>query len=434
MTIVAEPLRILIFTQYFWPENFQINHLARGLRERGHEVTVLTGKPNYPGGRIFDGYTVLGRAEERWQDCRILRVPLVPRGRGGRLRLAVNYLSFILSGSLIGPRRLKGERFDVVLVYAPSPLIKTLAAIRISRLFGMPLLLWVQDLWPESVAAAGGIRSPLIMGALERTVRWMYARCDRVLVQSRAFIPEVERHGVPRCRIVYFPQSIGAMFRPLPRQEAVDEGGLLPDGFRVMFAGNIGAAQDFDTVLAAAERLRGHPDIHWVIIGDGRRRAWVQEEVERRGLTGCVHLPGRFPEEAMPRFFAHADALLVTLERKRIFALTIPTKVQAYLASGKPIAACLDGEGARVIAEANAGFCAPAGDPDALAESVLELYRLPEAERQAMGRRARAYSEAEFDRDRLTDQLVDVMCDAVAARHGRAAASSQPVDLRGSAG
>lgn len=176
-----------------------------------------------------------------------------------------------------------------------------------------------------------------------------------------------------------------------------------------MFAGNVGAAQGFETVLAAAAELRDHPDIHWIVLGDGRMLPWVREEIARRGLGGTVHLLGQFPAETMPAWFAHADAMLVSLRADPVFALTIPAKVQSYMACGRPILASLDGEGARVVADAGAGLTARANDPASLARLVLELYRMPASEREAMGARGRAYFERHFERSALVNRLVAIM-------------------------
>ena len=187
----------------------------------------------------------------------------------------------------------------------------------------------------------------------------------------------------------------------------------MPNGFRVMFAGNIGAAQDFATILAAAEQLRTHQDIHWVVLGDGRMAAWVAEQVEQRGLRDCVHLLGKYPVARMPGFFAVADAMLVTLKRDPIFALTIPSKVQSYLACGRPIIAGLDGEGARVIEEAGAGIAVPAESPAALATAVLEMYKMPRAQREAIGHRGREYFLRNFERNMLLQRLDREMKEAI---------------------
>jgi glycosyltransferase involved in cell wall biosynthesis len=396
-------MRLLIVTQYFWPESFRINDLTLGLQQLGHKVTVLTGKPNYPGGKFFPGYRLFGRDHEDYQGVEVRRVPLIPRGRGGGLRLAMNFFSFALFASVLGPFKCRGG-YDAILVYEPSPMTVALPALVMKRFKRAPILLWVQDLWPESLSATGAVRSRLILRLVEAMVRFIYRGTDRILVQSLAFMDSVEKLGVERERIQYFPNSAEDIYRPMSRDEAVEIADL-PTGFRIMFAGNIGAAQAFDTILAAAERLRGHPDIHWLILGDGRMAIWVRGEIERRGLTDCVHMLGRHPVESMPRWFAMADAMLVTLKRDPIFALTIPAKVQAYMACAKPIVAALDGEGARVIEEAGAGLTAPADDPEALARAVLDMYKMTVADRVTMGAQAQRYFETHFERRMLLDRL-----------------------------
>jgi len=397
-------VNILIVTQYFWPEEFRINDLALGLRSRGHRVSVLTGKPNYPSGRLFPGYGFLGRARERYEGVDVKRVPLIPRGRGGGLRLAFNYLSFALFASVLGPLRCR-ERYDAILVFEPSPITVGLPARVLRATTGAPVFFWVQDLWPQSLEAAGSVKSRGIMALAASLTRFVYRGCDRILVQSRGFIEPILRLGVARDRIEYFPNSAEALYRPVDLPADAPERAALPAGFCVMFAGNIGTAQDFETILAAAELLATDGRIHWVILGEGRVSAWVREEVQARGLTHCVHLLGRHPVETMPRWFSAADALLVTLKREPIFAYTIPSKIQSYLACARPILAGLDGEGARIVEEAGAGYAVPAQSPQALADAVRRLADLPAEARAAMGRSALAYFEQHFGRDRLLEQL-----------------------------
>ena len=410
-------MRILIVTQYFWPEDFRINDVALGLQERGHEVTVYTGKPNYPGGTFFPGYGMFARPAERYHGVSVIRVPLVPRGAGGSARLALNYLSFALLASVLVPLRCRGE-FDAMLVYEPSPITVGVPALLVKALKGTPLLFWVQDLWPESLSATGALRSPLLLRWVERLVRYIYRRCDRILVQSRAFIEPIARLGIHAQRIHYLPNSAEALYRPVTGQVGAPVAPDLPPGFRVMFAGNIGAAQDFATILGAAERLKSQPGIHWLIVGDGRMLPWVAAEIERRNLQGSVHLLGRHPVESMPGFFALADAMLVTLKRHPIFALTIPTKLQSYLACARPVIAALDGEGARIVLEAQAGLTCPAEEPEALAAAVLAMARLSPQEREAMAQRGRAYFEGHFERTTLLDRLEGWMKDVMAERAG----------------
>lgn len=404
-------MRILIVTQYFWPENFRINDLAQGLCALGHDVTVLTGKPNYPSGRFFDGYGFWSRARETYHGIAVIRVPLVPRGSGGPVRLVINFLSFAFFASILGPLRCRGV-FDMVFVYEPSPVTVGLPGLVMKVVKRAPMLFWVQDLWPESLSATGAITSPWILNRVTSLVSFIYKGCDRVLVQSRAFIERVRSLGASSERILYYPNSAEELYRPVPR---TDDGAFqsLPKGFRVVFAGNIGAAQSFDTILSAADTLRLYRDIHWVILGDGRQFNWVKEEVARRGLSETVHLLGRHPVESMPYWFAHADAMLVTLRRDPIFALTIPSKLQSYMACGRPILAALEGEGARIMEEAQAGIVVPADDAAALADGALRLFRMRVEEREAMGQNGRRYFLQEFARDALIARLDALMRDMV---------------------
>lgn len=397
-------LHILIITQYFWPENFRINDLALGLLERGHRVTVLTGIPNYPDGRFFSGYGFFENVHHDYHDVKVIRVPLVPRGKGGGLRLALNYLSFALCASILAPFLCRGK-FDLLFVYEPSPITVGLPALVLKKLKSIPVMFWVQDLWPETLSAIEAVRSERMLKIVERLVLFIYRGCDWILVQSRAFLAPIERLGVDPSRMVYFPNSAEELYQPVIVEPEDPVNISMPAGFRIMFAGNIGAAQDFGTILDAAEQLRDYPDIHWVIIGDGRMRQWVEEQIRERGLTETVHVLGRHPAEAMPHYFSLADVLLVTLRKEPIFALTIPSKVQSYLACAKPVIAALDGEGALVIAEARAGLACPAGDPKALADAVLAMYHMPKTDRQALGLRGRSYFEKHFERTILLDRL-----------------------------
>lgn len=405
-------MRILIVSQYFWPETFRINDVAHGLREQGHDVSVLTGLPNYPEGRLFKGYGMSGPLREDYAGIPVCRVPLIPRGGGGGLRLALNYVSFVVSAIAFGLPRLRG-RFDAVLVYEPSPVTVVLPALLLGRLRRLPVLFWVQDLWPESLSATGMVRARWILALVERMVRFIYRHSDRILIQSQAFREQVLRLGGAPEKIVYLPNSAEAFYRPVELEADAAERALMPEGFRVVFAGNIGAAQSFDTIIEAATLLRDNSEIRWVVLGDGRMRESAEAEVKARGLSAQVHFLGRHPAESMPRFFALADVLLVTLRRDPVFAMTVPSKLQSYLACGRPIIAALDGEGARVLEESGAGMACPADDARALAAAVLRLRDLPPAAREEMGTRGRAYFEAEYERGILLQRLSRCVAETV---------------------
>ncbi len=398
-------MRLLVFSQYFWPENFRVNDLVAALVERGHSVTVLTGRPNYPDGVVFPQFKANAGAFSEYHGAEILRVALIPRGRGA-VRLMLNYASFVVTAATSGAWQLRGRTFDAVVVYQPSPITACLPAILVGRMTGAPVLLWTLDLWPETLLAIGVVRSPRLLRLIGRLVAFIYRRCDLVLGQSQAFEASVTKYGGDARRFRYFPQWAESVFTggdaPVPMAPEVAP---FATTFNVLFAGNIGDAQDFPSILDAAEQLRERDDIRWLIVGDGRAADWVRSEIAKRDLSHCVHMLGRYPLERMPAFFRAASALLVTLKRDPVFALTIPGKLQSYLASGLPVVGMLDGEGARVIDDAGAGLTCAAGDGRALAARIADLAAMSITERTLMGKRACAYAEREFDRGRLLAQL-----------------------------
>jgi glycosyltransferase involved in cell wall biosynthesis len=409
-------MRVLLVTQYFWPENFRINDVARSLGQRQVVVDVLTGKPNYPDGVVFSGYRAGGCTHEVHDGNEVHRMPLVPRGRGG-LRLALNYLSFIITGLLMAPLMLRGRTYDVVFVYAPSPILKTIPAIFLGWLKGAPVVLWVQDLWPASLSATGHVKNVHVLKLVEHVVRFIYRRVDLLLVQSEAFVAPV-RALAGNTPIVYFPNSVDDSFTAPASVPAPPVPGMNAP-FPVLFAGNIGNAQAVEVIVDAARLLRAFPAIQFVVVGDGSRRAWMEQEVARLGLDN-LHLPGRFPVETMPALMQQAAALLVTLADQEIFRQTIPSKVQAYLASGRPIVACLNGEGADLVVRAGAGVAVPAENGQALADAVLALHHRPASERQAMGRLGAQYFQDHFAHEMLVDRLVELLADCRAKRAGQA--------------
>ena len=396
-------MRVLVLSQYFWPEGFQINHVVQSLVQRGIEVDVLTGKPNYPEGVVFDGYRAWGCQTEQWAGAGIYRVPLVPRGTKSAVRLAMNYLSFVVSGLVFAPWMLRARSYDAIFVYAPSPILQAIPALFLGRIKRCPVLLWVQDLWPESLVATGYVRSPRVLLAVERVVRFIYRHTDLLLVQSRAFEARVSALA-PGRKVVYFPNSVDRIFGD-PPDMVLPEIAQLAKGFPIVFAGNIGVGQAVETIVEAAALLKEHREIRFVVLGEGSRRDWMLEQAQKRGLTN-LHLPGRFPVETMPGLMQKASVLLVTLADLPVFAATVPNKVQAYMAVGRPILACMNGEGARLVMEADAGLAVPAEDARALADAVLKLYRMSPDERARLGENGRRYFKAHFDRDQLVDKLI----------------------------
>lgn len=404
-------MRILVVSQYFWPENFRINDLVKEWVQRGHEVTVLTGLPNYPGGEVFPEYLQNPSNFERLGGVQIHRVPMLARATGS-LRLALNYISFVLGASLFGPWKLRGYNPDVIFVFEPSPVTVGLPAVLLGRLKHCPVVFWALDLWPETLSAIGVVKHPKALTAVAKLVRFIYNRCTLVLGQSRSFLPSIARHCDDPSKVRYFPSWAEDVFQAQV-DEPVSEIPSAPGTLSILFAGNVGDAQDFPAILDAAESLKHRNDIRWLIVGDGRRSIWLSEQVQARGLGDRVFLLGRFPVERMPAFYAYADALLVSLKKDPTFSMTIPGKVQSYLAAGRPVIGMLDGEGADVIKRAGAGLVSPAGNSAALAQSIKQFAETSPEERRQMGKQGQAFAKAEFDRNTLVTRLLNLLEESI---------------------
>jgi glycosyltransferase involved in cell wall biosynthesis len=401
----SDSLRILVVTQYFWPENMRINDLVEGFVARGHDVTVLTGLPNYPEGKVFEDFKLSPVRYSNYAGAKVVRVPMLPRGCH-RLTLVLNYLSYCVSASLIGAWRLRGNCYDAIFVYANSPITVAIPAVVVGHLKRVPTFIWILDLWPETLTAVRAVQNGRVLAVVGKMVSWIYNRSDYLLLQSRAFFSGVRQlctRPISEERLVYFPSWAEDDFGKSDERRS-DLLAHDAEWFTIVFAGNIGEAQDFPAILDAAELVLRELRVRWVIAGSGRASEWLEEQVAARGLNN-VFLLGRHPLDKMPSLFAEADALLVSLKTHEVFARTIPGKVQAYLASGRPIIAMIDGEAARVVTESGAGMACPSGDSRGLADIVKRMARMSTVELEEMGRAGRMYYDENYSKERLFDQL-----------------------------
>ena len=387
--------RILLISPHFYPENFKCNDVAFELARRGYDVTVLSDIPNYPAGKFYQGYGLFKRRREVVDGVKVIRTAVVPRGNGSGKMLALNYMSFAFTSCVRALFMGLFRRYDVILVHETSPITVGLPAVIIKKLQPKSkLLFWVLDLWPESLQVAGGVNSKTVLGVFERIARLCYRNSDKILMSSKGFADSISSKGDFADKLVYFPNWAEDSLSAASDYKLPS----LPDGFRVMFAGNIGEAQDFDNTLAAAKILHdeGCDNIHWVLVGDGRKRAWVEEYIKENNLEKTVHWVGRHPLESMGKFFAEADVLYFALKDSLIFNLTCPAKLQAYMSAGKPVLAMLNGEGANIVNEAACGVAVPAGDSKALAKAVKQISLMPKDALDLMGERGQKYCSINF--------------------------------------
>lgn len=409
-------MRVLTLSQWYIPEpDIKIHLLAKGLVERGHQVTTITGVPNYPQGRIYPGYHQRPWQWEEMDGVRVLRLPLYPDHSYSAVRRSLTYLSFATSASVLGPV-LCGPA-DVMWVYHP-PLTVGIPAWWIGLLRQVPFVYEIQDMWPETVAASGMMSSERAMAWLSRLAQFVYRQAAAITVISPGFKRNLITKGVPTEKIHVIPNwADEEIYRPVLRDEALAAEHGLAGRFNVIYGGSMGAAQGLHNVIEAATLLRDLPEVQFVFIGDGVDQDVLRQVVRERGLDN-VRFLGRQPAKEMPRFFALADVLLVHLKSDPLFEITIPGKTIAYLACGRPILCVVEGDAANVVRDAGAGLVCPPEDPAALAQAVRHLLTMPAEQREVMGQAGRRAFLANYTRRILVDRY-EALFKEVAGRNRR---------------
>jgi glycosyltransferase involved in cell wall biosynthesis len=402
-------MNILIVSQYFWPETFGINDIALGLKEKGHEVSVLTGIPNYPEGKFYPGYSFFNISREKWNGILIYRSRLFPRGKNNSIFLSLNYLSFALLGTSKVLRR--RNRYDRIFVYQVSPVFLIIPAIFAKWRFKIPLLIQVMDLWPETLASTRQGKNPLLIKWVGRISDYLYSKADLLLLPFTSSIPILEKRGIPKNQLIYLPNSTDSFYLPVPSNPKFDH--LFTGEIHFLLAGNLGESQGLELVVHAANYLREkYPQLRWILVGDGRSKLHLEKLVKEKNLEKLILFPGRFPSTVVPELIARADATLLTLKKEPIFSITVPNRLQSYMACGKPIIASIDGEAAEIITEANAGLVAPAGELKqfiAIAENFIQSSK---ADKEKWGLNARTYFLQHYEREKILEQLDAILLEA----------------------
>ena len=396
-------MKILIVTQYFWPENFRINDLAIELVNRGYMVDILTGQPNYPDGKFYDGYS-FKFSKESYSGINIIRVPIIPRG-ANYLTLSLNYISYSLIASLY--ILFKKGKYQNIFSVNYSPITSVIPAIIAKIKFKKKLFVWVQDLWPESVKAVTKKDLKLLNCFLNKLVKIIYSFCDKILISNKGFQKSITKKNVVKNKIHFMPNWAEDIFDDKDNIDLKKYKNLIPSGFTVMFAGNLGQAQDLPNILKAIELTKNK--INWVFLGSGRKFNWFKNEINKKKLNHRVRLLGSYPLREMPHFFCHAHVTLVSLTDEYIFSLTMPGKVQSYMASSKPIATMLNGEGNKIIKDANCGFCANSADFKNLAKNLNFASNLDTKKLLELGKNSRRYYEANFKKKKIIDNFCKLL-------------------------
>lgn len=387
-------MKILVICQYYYPEPFRVNDICEEMVKRGHEVTVVTGEPNYPEGQIYKGYENHAHSDEVINGVKVHRCPIIPRKTGTLYRF-LNYFSYPYQAKkyIKNLRASDGKPFDVVFVNQLSPVMMAEPAISYKKKYGTPVLMYCLDLWPESLVAGGIGRGSVIYKFFHKISRRIYRQMNRIFVTSRMFSGYLNREfGIDDGAIDYLPQYAEGMFEKLPCRE--------PDGkTNFVFAGNIGAIQSVETIIKAAEELKDSP-VNFHIVGGGTDLERLKGLAD--GLENVVFY-GRRPLEEMTEFYSMADAMLVTLKADPVLSLTLPGKVQSYMAAGKPIIGAIDGETKEIIEKAGCGYCGKAEDADELAGNIRRF--INDGKTAELGSNARDFYEKYFERQKFMDEL-----------------------------
>lgn len=404
-------MRILILTQWFHPEpNFKGLSFAIELQRRGHEVEVLTGFPNYPSGKVYEGYSIKPWQCDEIDGIRVNRVALYPSHNSSGLSRIANYMSFSIMTMLIGPLLIRNKP-DVIYVYNLPTLSRTASFLR--WLYGCKIIYDVQDLWPESVTSSGMLpMSRLLKDFLKNWCNKSYQRSDSITVLSPGFKKELVTRGVAEktIEVIYnwteenienydqLDNNLIQIMRPTEHQHR----------FNVTFAGNMGKMQGLETVLGAAETLLTEENnVHFYLIGTGTEKYGLKKKSRELGLSNVTFIPNQ-PRSAMGIIFKNSDVLLVHLKKDPLFKITIPSKTQAYLAAGKPIIMAVEGDATNLVQLANAGYSCKPDNPHALADCVRKLVTMSLEERNVLGENGRKFYERKMSFSHGVDRFESV--------------------------
>ena len=396
-------MKILVVSQHFYPEAFRINDICFELVKRGHDVTVLTGLPNYPEGVVYEGYRHKENRDQWVNGVHIVRCHLIGRGKTAP-QFGLNYLWFARSG-IRKARQLRGP-FDVIYSFQTSPVSMAYPALEAKRKFQIPLVLHCLDQWPISVTAGPIQEGSLFYRWLYGMSRNVYSQADVITITSqsfKAYFEDVLQLSAGDYGLVYWPQYAEDTYK----QTEVIRNGI----YDILFAGNIGPASDVETIVKAAELLKDETRIFFHIVGGGMNLTKCEKLAADAGLKN-IRFYGAHPVEEMPQYYSLADALLITMTDKPVINSTLPGKMQSYMVTGKPIIGAINGETKRVIEEAGCGVCVSSGNVEGLAKAIRDLSN-DEEDHAGYGARAKAYYDDHFDKTKQIGQLEEILQGAV---------------------
>lgn len=395
-------MRILVISQYYYPEQFRINDICKELVKRGHKVTVLTGIPNYPEGKYYKGYGVTKKRKDIKDGVDIIRLPIIPRGKNS-IMLILNYISFIISGFFWS--KFTRKKFDKVFIYEVSPMLQALPGVWYANRKKIDSYIYVMDLWPESIQLVTNLNNKVILKFINRIVDYIYKNCKKIFTSSESFIENIHKRGHSKNKLVFWPQYAEEFYKPLDKKDYIKEEMQTKD-FKIVFAGNIGYAQGLEIVIDTAKILKEkNIKVKFYLIGNGRAKEELIKDVEENNLQNYIKFIDKQPAEKIPEYYANADMAFITLKKNLISDEILPAKLQSYFACGVPILGSADGEIKQVIEKSKAGFCVESGNAEKLAEQIEKCMNLTKEELKQMQQNSREFYEKNYEKQMLLNVL-----------------------------
>lgn len=398
---------ILVISQYFYPEQFRINDICTEWVKRGYKVTVITGIPNYPQGKYYEGYGLFKSRRESYNGVEIIRIPLVARGSNS-ITLILNYLSFVATGFIW--KSTTNIKADFVFIYEVSPMTQALPGVWYAMKRKIPCYLYVQDLWPENVAIITGTTNKWVLSSIGKMVDYIYSNCTKILTTSKSFVKSIENRGVSTEKIMFWPQYAEDFYKPMKQSESVIE--ETKKVFKVIFTGNIGNAQGLDILPEAARIIKDEIDctskILFTIVGEGRYKGTLLELVKNKGVTELFSFIPKKPAIEIPKILSEHDVAVICLTANPLFKMTIPAKLQSYMACGMPILASADGETADIVNESSSGMVCEVGNAKSFADAVIKMSKLSATELDELQLNSRNYYDNNFNKQDLLNEIDDL--------------------------
>ena len=388
---------ILVVSQYFYPEQFRINDMAAEWVKRGYEVTVLTGIPNYPRGKFYDGYGWFKKRKEIYNGVKVIRIPLFARGSSS-IGMVLNYLSFVFFGAFW--KTFTRQKADCVFNFEVSPMTQALVGVWFAKRRKIPCYIYVQDLWPENVEIVTGIKSKAVITPLSKMVNYIYKNCDKIFATSPSFVENIRERVEDKEKVVYWPQYAEDFYCATDKKSEliVDDGAL-----NITFTGNIGTAQGLEILPQTAKLLRGRGlRVRFNIVGEGRNKENLLKQIKEADVEDSFNMIGWQAPENIPSILAASDAAFLSFADNPLYSMTIPAKLQSYMACSIPVIASASGETERIINDSGCGFCAKIGDAEALANSI-EIFA--QSDRAKMAEASGKYFKEHFTKEMLMNEI-----------------------------